>query len=231
MNNLVRNIMEATKKSSLKSKEAGKDKILAAYRKTVLKEGKEPSSVFIFCESLGISESDFYEHFGSFDSVVNQIWSGYIREVANRLQLDKNYIEFSVREKILAFYFTLAEVLREDRSFSLLTIKPWKNPAIPPKSLKGFKNSFETWITPIINEGKQNGEIAKRPLLDSRYDGLFWLHLVFILQFWANDDSAGFEKTDAAIEKSVNLAFDLIGKGILDNALDFGKFLYQNAKN
>jgi hypothetical protein len=42
---------------------------------------------------------------------------------------------------------------------------------------------------------------------------------------------ANFEKTDAAIEKSVNLAFDLIGKGILDNALDFGKFLYQNSKN
>ena len=29
----------------------------------------------------------------------------------------------------------------------------------------------------------------------------------------------------------INLAFDLIGKGVLDNALDFGKFLYQNAKN
>jgi hypothetical protein len=57
------------------------------------------------------------------------------------------------------------------------------------------------------------------------------MHFMFILQFWAHDESANFEKTDAAIEKSVNLAFDLIGKGILDNALDFGKFLYQNSKN
>ena len=57
------------------------------------------------------------------------------------------------------------------------------------------------------------------------------MHLLFILKFWSNDESPNFEKTDAAIEKSVTLAFDLIGKGILDNALDFGKFLYQNSKN
>ncbi|CAN5123539.1 hypothetical protein BH09BAC3_BH09BAC3_30050 [soil metagenome] len=223
--------MEATKKSSNKAKAAGKDKIIIAFRKMVLNEGKHPSSVFAFCESIGIKESDFYQHFGSFDTIGNEIWNGYILEVAGRLELDKNYNEFSIREKLLAFYFTLAEVLREDRSFVLLTLKGWKNPVMPPKSLKGFKKTFESWLAPILNEGKQNGEIAMRPLLDTQYDGLFWLHLVFILQFWSNDDSAGFERTDAAIEKSVNLAFDLIGKGVLDNAIDFGKFLYQNAKN
>jgi hypothetical protein len=80
-------------------------------------------------------------------------------------------------------------------------------------------------------EAKSTGEVAKRPFLDERYHHLFWLHLWFILQFWAKDQSPNFEKTDAAIEKSVTLAFELIGKGVLDNALDFGKFLYQNSKN
>ena len=79
-----------------------------------------------------------------------------------------------------------------------------------------------------MNAGKGNGEIATRPVLDKRYPQLFWLHLGFILIFWKEDSSAGFEKTDAAIEKSVNLAFDLIGKGAVDTAIDFGKFLYQN---
>jgi hypothetical protein len=43
-----------------------------------------------------------------------------------------------------------------------------------------------------------------------------------------DDTSNAFEKTDAAIEKSVNLAMDLMGKSPLDAALDFGKFLFQN---
>ncbi len=122
-------------------------------------------------------------------------------------------------------------MLKSDRSFVLHQLKSVKNPATTPTFLKGFKASFEEWITSVLNEGKGTGEIAMRPFIDKRYNSLFWIHLMFILQFWSKDDSANFEKTDAAIEKSVTLAFDLMGKGVLDNAIDFGKFLYQNSKN
>ena len=85
-----------------------------------------------------------------------------------------------------------------------------------------FKESFKEWITSVLNEGKSSGEIAKRPYLDQRYDMIFWMHFVFVLQFWVHDESIGFEKTDAAIEKSVNLAFDLIavGGGALNDLAD-----------
>jgi hypothetical protein len=83
----------------------------------------------------------------------------------------------------------------------------------------------------VLNDGKTKGEVAERPYLDKRYPQLFWVHLALLLMFWKGDDSAGFEKTDAFIEKSVNLAFDLIGKGAVDSAIDFGKFLYQTSKN
>lgn len=222
--------METTKKSSPKPKAAAKDKILKAYRRALLTDGKQPSSVFVFCQSLGLSEDDFYQYFGSFDAIDKEIWKGYLATVSGRLKKDTNYASFSIREKILAFYFTLTEVLKSDRSFVLLTLKDWKNPAMPPSFMKAFKKEFDSWLEPVLLEGKQSGEIARRPMLDNQYVSLFWLHLLFVLQFWSKDDSAGFEKTDAAIEKSVNLAFDLIGKGVLDNALDFGKFLFQHSK-
>lgn len=223
--------METTKKSSRTAKGKGKDSILKAFRLALLKEGKYPSSVYAFCESAGITEDEFYQHYGSFEGVEKEIWRGYIQSTAGSLQSDKSYPSFSVREKILAFYYTLFEVLRSDRSFVLVGLKECGNPTLPPAFLKVFKQEFATWLTPVLAEGKQNGEIAKRPYLDDRYDTLFWMHLMFVLKFWSRDDSAAFEQTDAAIEKSVNLAFDLVGKGILDNALDFGKFLYQHARN
>ncbi|NBP71076.1 MAG: hypothetical protein EBU52_20350 [Cytophagia bacterium] len=79
----------------------------------------------------------------------------------------------------------------------------------------------------IIGEGISREEVAKRPFIDKRYPNLFWVHMTFFLMFWKDDNSKGFEKTDAFVEKSVNLAFDLIGKGALDSAIDFLKFLYQ----
>jgi len=222
--------METSRKSKPKSKSAA-SRIEEHYREHLLTEGAAPASVYIFCKKLGLKESEFYENFGSFDSIEKAIWVGYINKVIKRLTSDSEYAKFAVREKILSFYFSLAEVLKGDRSFVLFQLKSWKNPGVLPSFLKGFHSSFDEWVRGVIAEGKSSGEIAKRPYVDERYQHMFWLHLMFILQFWSNDDSADFTKTDAAIEKSVNLAFDLIGKGILDNAIDFGKFLYQNSKN
>jgi hypothetical protein len=109
----------------------------------------------------------------------------------------------------------------------LLALESYNKLEIIPGFIKDFKSSFDTFMTGVLAEGKANGEVAARPYLDKGYPHLFWLHLAFIIQFWKDDTSQGFEKTDAVIEKSVNLAFDLIGKGAVDSALDFAKFMYQ----
>jgi hypothetical protein len=224
--------MEATKKSKAKKAETKTGtEISHAYREFVLTEGNRPATVFKFCKDLGIKEEEFYQHFASFDALEKSIWTAYVIQTRQRMESDEAYVAFGSREKILTFYFSLVELLKTDRSFVLHQLQSIKTPASTPVFLKGFKTAFSEWISLVLNEGKATGEIAKRPYLDERYHTLFWLHMMFILQFWAHDESNGFEKTDVAIEKSVTLAFDLIGKGVLDNALDFGKFLYQQSKN
>jgi len=221
--------METTKKSPKKSasKSSGV-KIESAYVEYLLTEGKQPASVFKFCMDLGIKESDFYAQFGSFDAIESRIWQEFIEKTITRLRGDKSFGSFIVREKILAFYYTLFEELKANRSFVLFQLQPFRKIELVPFYLKEFKKSFESFFETILSEGKGNGEVAQRPYLDKRYPQLFWVHFGFILLFWKEDSSADFEKTDAAIEKSVNLAFDLIGKGALDSAIDFAKFMYQS---
>jgi hypothetical protein len=202
-----------------------------AYRVYVLTEGKMPLSVFAFCKANGMTEADFYAFFGSFEGVEKSIWESYIVDTISRLAGDKDFALFTAREKLLTFYFSLAELLKADRSFVVHQLKGAKFSGGTPTFLKSFKSAFEGWVEGVLNEGKSTGEIAKRPFIDDRYSNVFWMHLLFVLNFWVRDDSPNFEKTDVAIEKSVTLAFDLIGKGVLDNALDFGKFLYQNSKS
>jgi len=223
--------MEKTKKTSAKASKSSREAIKESFRAFLLTEGKLPASVFAFCKKLGVKETEFYKHFASFESIEKAIWTDHFDTVKGRLSADKEYASFGSREKILTFYFSLAELLKTDRSFLTHQLSSWKNPAILPVFLKGFQHAFTEWARPLIEEGIQAGDIAKRPYFDQQYHHLLWMHFLFILQFWAHDESPDFEKTDAAIEKSVNLAFDLIGKGILDNALDFGKFLYQTSRS
>jgi AcrR family transcriptional regulator len=221
--------MEKTKKSTRKSSsKATDDSIKTSYIEYLLTEGKRPVSVFKYCLDLGIKEDDFYNHFGSFDGLEKHIWKGFIDKTINRLKADESFGAFSTREKILAFYYTLLEELKSNRSYVIFQLNNSQKPELVPEYIKSFKATFESFFEDLLNEGKGTGEVASRPFLDKRYPTLFWLHMGFLLLFWKEDESPGFEKTDAAVEKSVNLAFDLIGKGAVDSAIDFAKFLYQS---
>ena len=221
--------METTKKPNRKSETTPLEvRVKSMYMESVLTHGSRPVSVYKFCLDLGIKEEDFYNLFGSFEGLENQIWKGFISKTISRLKSDKAFQNFTAREKILAFYFTLMEELKSNRSYVLFQLEHSRKFELVPQYIRGFKAEFETFFDSLLNQAKGNGEVASRPILDRRYPQLFWFHLGFILLFWKEDSSAGFEKTDAAIEKSVNLAFDLIGKGAVDSAIDFGKFLYQN---
>lgn len=221
--------MESTKSTKRKTKSAGIDNqaILEAYKLHFLKEGKQPASIYAFCETLGIREEAFYDHFSSFDVIDQAIWKTFATTTVQHLKADATFSEFSAREKMLTFYFALAEILKSNRSYILLTTKHHKFPEFNPIYIRDFKSAFETFVEQIINEGISREEVAKRPFVDKRYPNLFWMHMTFFILFWRDDFSKGFEKTDAFVEKSINLAFDLIGKGALDSAIDFLKFLYQ----
>jgi hypothetical protein len=222
--------MKTAKKSSKKSAASSDSVLRAAYIEHLLTHGKRPVSVFKFCQDLGIEEAAFYSYAGSFDGLEQHIWTSFIDHVVARLQSDSEFATFSSRDKILTFYYALLEELKNNRSFVLLQTANLSRPAIVPSHLKGFKASFERFIENTLSLGKDRGEVATRPIIDKRYPRLFWLHMGFILVFWKNDNSADFEQTDAAVEKSVTLAFDLLGKGAVDSAIDFGKFLYQTAR-
>lgn len=227
--------MEATKKSRNTrgtKASATADKIRVAYVEYLLTNGKQPPSVYKFCLDLGIKEEAFYNDFGSFDAIDKNVWTSFIAKTTTVLRSDKAFATFTSREKILSFYYALLEQLKNNRSFVLQQIGTFRKPelSLTPSYLKGFKQAFEEFVTSALDLGKTNGEISTRPYLEKMYPQLFWMHFGFILLYWRDDASAGFENTDAAVEKSVNLAFDLIGKGAIDSAFDFAKFLYQSKK-
>jgi hypothetical protein len=202
--------------------------IKSAFKEQYLLAGKPPASVYKFCVDIGIKEEDFYSFFGSFDSLERSIWNDFIAHTTRRLQSDESFSQFTARERVLTLYFVLFEEIRPHRSYILLQLQQIHRMEITPPFLREFRKTFETFVSSILAHGNQSGEVATRPFVTERYPLLFWMHFGFLLMFWKNDDSRDFEKTDVAIEKSVNLAFDLIGKGAIDSAIDFGKFLYQN---
>jgi len=203
-------------------------KVRDAYLRTTLLEGKQPNSVFKFTDDLGMPEAEFYTFYSSFDAIENEVFREMMVSTLKTVQDDSQYQAFSAREKLLTFYFAHLEVLVKQRSLVAMKWPELKRRPTTPEWLKGYKEAFLTYARTIVGEAIEGEEIKERRYISDKYDKAFWLQLMFVIDFWIRDTSTEFENTDAAIEKAVNLSFQLLSDSTLDSIVDFAKFLWQS---
>jgi hypothetical protein len=202
-----------------------KSDIRKAYEQYWLENGKQPVSVYAFCQPLNISEADFYERYSSFDALENDIWLGIFQESLAKLQPDETYQQYDAQEKLLAFYFMWVQDLKAHRSYILLQKSRFLVPGSELRQLETFRHAFYEYASDLIKEGYVHQQIKERKYVSDQYVHGFWLQALFVLRYWIKDTSERFEMTDAAIEKAVNLSFQLIRSNTLDSLIDFGKFM------
>lgn len=206
-----------------------KTKLIQKYIIQTLEHNQTPQSVYLFAKAIKIKEEEFYNHYSGLEALEMDIYKIWFDDAYAQCAQSEPWSSYTSREKILGVFFTFIEVLKSNRSF-VKFMKERDFKALPqwPAYLNTLRQAFTECMKPILAEGMTNQEIATRKFLDDKYADGLWINFLFVIKFWIDDTSNGFENTDAAIEKSVNLAFDLMGKSALDAALDFGKFLFQN---
>lgn len=205
------------------------DSIREAYITYVLTEGREPVSVFQFAKSNDITETEFYNYFGSFQGLEQSIWAGFAERTVTEVKGQEVWGEYSSREKALSFFYSFFELLKGNRSFAIYSFKKQpKGPGVP-RIFDRLHQVFETFAEEILNEGLESAELADRKFFSKRYKDALWMQFGVVLNFWMRDDSAAFEKTDEAIEKGVNVTFDLFQRSPIDNLIEYGKFIARNS--
>ncbi|MGB5982482.1 MAG: TetR family transcriptional regulator C-terminal domain-containing protein [Nonlabens sp.] len=221
---------KTTTKKPAKKKEFTQQDVLTAYMDYVLEHEKTPKSVYKFANDNDMSEQDFYKFFGSFEGLRKEIWNTFFTMTMDVAHKNEDYAHFSNREKMLTFFYTFFELLTLNRSYVLYTLHNHQNMMDKMDQLKGLRRHVKDFAKDLIarrNETKSNILLERS---ESIYSEGAWVQMLFLLRFWMDDDSAGFEKTDMAIEKSVNTIFDVFDNTPLDSVFDFGKFLWQERK-
>ena len=200
------------------------ERIISGYISYLQQEGHAPVSVHRLCQALKISEKEFYVEFPSLGAVEKTFWKQWIDLIISAVTGGKEWDAFSAREQYLAFLFAFAGGALERRSlleqrFANLTL------LCSPDALEGLKSSFKDFASGIIARGMESGEIAHRGPLGNVYPEVLYIHWRSVLEYFLKDESPGFERTDAFIEKTVELAFDLLRTQAVDSAADLVRFL------
>lgn len=219
--------MSTTNKNTTTKKSLTSDKLIALYMDYVLENEKTPKSVYKFCKDNKLKEDEFYNFFGSFESLQKGIWERFFEHTLKVLETSPEYHEFTNREKMLTFYYTFFEMLSANRSFVLFSLRQYESKLKNLEQLKGLRKQVKHFAQELIKEENETKNLKVLKQSEAIFSEAAWIQLMFLLNFWMDDNSAKFESTDVAIEKSVNTVFDVFDNTPLERVIDFGKFLWK----
>lgn len=214
----------ATKTSTSKITD---DKIIGAYMDFVLEQETHPMSVYKFCKENKIKEEEFYQYFGSFEALQKGVWNKFFTNTTDLLHKNKEYEVFSNKDKMLTFFYTMFELLTMNRSYVLFTLGGNRKMLDKMSELKELRNHIKEFASELVEEANADKTLKITKQSPRIFSEGAWVQFLFLLKFWMDDSSPGFEKTDLAIEKSVTTIFDVFDNTPLDSIIDFGKFLYK----
>lgn len=210
-----------------KKKSFTDEDIIAIYMEYVLEQESIPKSIYKFCKDNGIEESTFYTSFGSITGLQKAIWTTFYSHTQNLISKNEEYGQFSNKDKMLTFFFSFFELLTLNRSYVLFALQNEASVMKNMEQLKGLRRNLKQYAKELINDGNAQKKLRFTKHNPELFSEWAWLQFLFLLKFWMDDDSAGFEKTDIAIEKSIHTIFDVFDNTPLDNIIDFGKFLFK----
>lgn len=203
------------------------EQLITIYMDYVLENEKTPKSVYKFAKDNNITEQDFYKNFGSFEGLRKTIWEKFFDNSLEVMEKSKDYSSFTNREKLLTFFFTFFEVLTANRSYVLYTLNEHDRPLKNLDQLKNLRKKIRKYAKGLIEERNQEKSLKVFQQNELIFSEAVWVQFLFLLKFWMDDNSANFESTDVAIEKSVNTVFDVFDNTPLERIVDFGKFLWK----
>lgn len=219
--------MATAKNSKSKKQLIDDDQLIEMYMNTVLEKNEAPKNVYLFCKENSVEEADFYSFFNSLDALKETIWVKFFENTTNTLHKDTNYGGYENRNKLLSLYFTFFEILTLNRTYVYYALKDNKEGLRNLKQLKSLRNHFKDYIVDILKSGETEKDSKIKKVTTPLFSEGAWLQFLFILKFWLDDRSKGFEKTDIMIEKAVKATFDILDTTPLESLFDLGKFIWK----
>ena len=210
-----------------KKAELSKDKIVSMYMEHVLEYNEKPKSVYQFSKLNNFTEKEFYNFFGTIESIEKEIFNIFFEKAIMLLQKDKDFESYDMRSKLLSFNFTFFELFTANRSYVLLTLKESGNQIKNLMQLSSLRISYKEFVSEIITEDIKTKQEQFQNFQEKAIQESCWFQLLLTIKFWIDDTSPALEKTDIYIEKSINTAFELMNVVPLDSLIDFGKFIFK----
>ncbi|MEM6264586.1 MAG: TetR family transcriptional regulator C-terminal domain-containing protein [Bacteroidota bacterium] len=202
-----------------------KQELIDAYKTYLVTQKRRPISIRTFIEGGDVTEATFRTYYKSLNQLENELIAQPFVRSLQAMSESPDFEAYGTYESLQAVFFTWIQELETIREEVKLIEKAAFPSITTPYYQRKTEQLFTGFIQAILKEGMDRGEVASRPFISEKYAEALWLEARVLFGFWLNDNSANREQTDAAVDKAVGFAYDLIRPNALDSGVDFVKFL------
>lgn len=202
------------------AKKASVSDIVAAYKQLVADQSKTPTREQLL-EKAAITEKQFEEFFGNVEEVGRKAWSDYLTEIQKQTESSETYQSYGARERMIAYFFSLFEILAPDRAFVDVT-------HCDEKLTSEYRSAFKAHMKTLVQDGIEGGELLDRFSLAAYYPDILWGLHQQLVHFWLHDSSDDYTATERAIEIYSKVPLELMGHNLFDSLVESVRFSFEN---
>jgi hypothetical protein len=168
--------------------------LISLYMQAVLEHNQTPKNVFSFCKEQQLEETAFYAHFNSLDDLRKAIWVKFFENAVATIEKETAFAGYSDKNKLLTLFFTLFEILTLNRSYVCFALVENKQGLQNLKSLSDFRQHFKKYLSEVVISSAAQPIEKLSNVTQKVYAEGAWIQFLFLLKFWLDDTSKGFEK-------------------------------------
>jgi Tetracyclin repressor-like, C-terminal domain len=204
------------------AKKPSLDAILTAYKQLVAETHHQPSLDAV-AQRAGITVAQLQEMFATPVEIGQKAWNDVLAGIQKQLGASETYQNYGVREKMIAYFFSLFEALGPDRAFVQATY-------CKTEVTSEYKAGFKAHNNTLIQEGLAMSELVDRLGTSRYYTDLLWALHQQLVNFWLDDTSPDYTATERAIEIYSKLPLELMAPNLIDSTIETVQFAFEGLR-
>jgi AcrR family transcriptional regulator len=213
---------------SEKRKLEKRKKIIRSAVDIISKKGIKKATMSEIARKASVGYAAIYGYFPAKEAIVCAWYEEQLDLSVQRLRAIAGFDEFSLQEKLQAFFETQLEIFLPDREFVDVTFWPAVVSSPRGDHYSGpIRSSFSRIIADLFEAAIHIDEIPDQVLLKEIYI-FFWHFNTGLVLYWLKDSSNQFQNTTILLDKCLDLALPFFKAGIVNKVLDIVSFLLKN---
>jgi len=215
-------------KISAEDKQRTRIRLLEAAVDVISEKGFRSASMREIANRAEVGDATIYNYFSSKEKLLYGYCEYVQEQVIDELKGISDFHEYTLQEQLHQFVEVQLQTWLPAREFLKEVFEQtFASPVAGYERIQPTRELFSKTVIELLDAAIEAGEIPDQPYREL-LPRLAWDYMNAVLAYWLQDDSDQFSNTTQVVDRSVEIAFQLLKGGLIGKSIDLVSFLFRS---